>query len=74
MFTVDGKVRMRERTLLKGLSQEMDLAFHECMVSSTVGLNRGRGHLLNFLGAPILTNTNHIGMSSKPNPLMRQDL
>ncbi len=27
MFTVDGKVRIRERTLLKGLPQERDLAF-----------------------------------------------
>jgi hypothetical protein len=36
---------------LKGLSQELDLAFDDMYAWLVLGLNRGRGQVLNFLAA-----------------------
>ncbi len=41
-------------TPLKWLSSERDLAFDDISVSSTVGLNRGHGLFLSFVGASMI--------------------
>ncbi len=43
----------------KGLSHEMDLAFDD-MYGSVLGLNRGRGQFLNFVGAPMILKLEHL--------------
>ncbi len=43
----------RNERLLKRLSHEMDLALMTCMVSF-IGVNRGGGQVLNFLGTPMI--------------------
>ncbi len=43
-----------QNTALRGLSHEMDLAFELCTIWLVLGLNRGLGHFLNFLIAPML--------------------
>ncbi len=41
--------------IFKGLSHEIDLAFEDVPGTwSVVGLNRGRGQYLNFLGTPMI--------------------
>jgi hypothetical protein len=47
---------------LKGLSA-MDLDFDD-MYDIVLGLNRGRGHFLNFLGSPMIYNAKSIFLIS----------
>jgi hypothetical protein len=51
MYKQDG-VRIQVNGL-KGLSHEMDFTFDD-MYMLVLGLHTGRGHFLNFLGAPMI--------------------